>query len=421
MGKRIDSLRHAWSIFTDRSDEDRREGSYRDPFGYSVSYGGNPRPDRIRVKTSNERSIIASIYNRMAVDCSAVIFRHVRLDADGQFDGVVQSGLHNCLNVEANLDQAGRFFRQDIFSSLFDKGTIVIAPTDTSLNPESTYGYEIDKMRVGEIVKWKPNHIRMNLYNERTGRQEEVTLEKRAVAIVENPFYNVMNEKNSTLQRLIRKLNLLDAIDEQSGSGRLDIIIQLPYVVKTDTRRAQAEGRRKDHEQQLKGSTYGIAYTDGTEKVTQLNRPTENNLLKQIEYLMVMLYGELGITPEIMNGTADEAAMLNYFSRTIKPVLDAVKEEMLRKFISKTARTQGQTLQYFRDPFELVPIDKMVEMANQLSRNEIATANELRPFFNFKKHSDPKADMLINSNINPNPAGSVGAGTPEENNNQEGD
>lgn len=418
MGKRMESLRHAWSIFTDRSEEDRRE-RYTDPFGYSVSYG-NARPDRVRMKTSNERSIIASIYNRLAVDCSAVVFRHVRLDDNGQFDEIIDSGLQNCLNVEANLDQAGRFFRQDIFSSMFDKGTIAVVPTDTNFNPELG-AFDIEKMRVGDIIKWKPAHVRINLYNEKTGRNEEVTLEKRATAIVENPFYSVMNEKNSTLQRLIRKLNLLDAIDEASGSGKLDLIIQLPYVIKTDLRRAEAEQRRKDIEQQLKGSQYGIAYADGTEKITQLNRPAENNLLKQVEYLMNMLYGELGLTPEIMNGTADEAAMLNYFSRTIKPCLDAVREEFVRKFLTKTARTQKQTLQYFRDPFELVPIKDLVEMANQLSRNEIASSNELRPLFGYKKHPDPKADMLINSNINPNTAGSVGAGTPEGTTNQEGD
>lgn len=354
------------------------------------------------MRITNERSIISSIYNRLAVDCSGVPIKHVRLDQNDRVGDEMPSGLNDCLNVDANVDQAGRAFRHDIFSTLFDKGVVAIVPVDTTMNPDDTGSFEIQTMRVGAILEWRPMHVKVDLYNEKTGRREQVLLSKKSVAIVENPFYSVMNERNSTLQRLIRKLNLLDAIDEQSGSGKLDLIIQLPYTTRNDVRQDQAKQRVKDIEFQLRGSQYGIAYADATEKITQLNRPAENNLLKQVEYLMGMLYGELGLTPEIMNGTADEATMNNYFTRTIKPVLDAVREEILRKFITKTARTQKQTLMYFRDVFELVPLKDLIELVNQLSRNEIATANEMRPIFGFKPSTDPKADMLINSNINPN-------------------
>lgn len=419
MGKRWDRIMHGWNAFTDRSTEDRDERRFADPFGAPVIYGGGS-PSRLKMRITNERSIITSIYNRLAVDASGVPFKHVRLDENDRISEEMSSGLNDCLNVDANLDQAGRAFRHDIFSTLFDRGVIAIVPTDTSMNPDATGSFEIQKMRVGTITKWKPMHVRVDLYNEKTGRREEVTLSKKSVAIVENPFYSIMNERSSTLQRLIRKLNILDAIDEQSGSGKLDLIVQLPYAVKHDLRNNQAEQRRKDIEFQLRGSQYGIAYIDATEKVTQLNRPAENNLLKQVEYLQNMLYTELGLTPEIMNGTADEAAMNNYFTRTIKPVLDAVKEEMLRKFITKTARTQKQTLMYFRDVFELIPLKDLIELANQLSRNEIATANELRPIFGFKPSTDPKADKLINSNINPNVPAPSGLATGDTTN-QEGD
>jgi hypothetical protein len=354
------------------------------------------------MRISNERSIIAAIYSRISVDASSVTMQHVRLDENNRIAEEINSGLNNCLITEANLDQAARAFRIDVFATLLDKGVIAVVPTDTSINPNLSGSFDVDKLRVGTIVKWKPTKVKVNLYNERTSRREEIWIAKSAVAIIENPFYTIMNERNSTLQRLIRKLNLLDVVDEQSSSGKLDLIIQLPYVIRSEQKRAQAEQRRKEIEFQLKGSQYGIAYADGTEKITQLNRPAENNLLKQVEYLMNMLYSELGLTPEIMNGTADESAMLSYFNRTIEPLLDAVVEEYRRKFLTKTARTQKQTIVFFRDPFKLVTLDKLVEMTNQLSRNEIATANELRPLFGFKPSTDPKADQLINSNINPN-------------------
>jgi hypothetical protein len=327
------------------------------------------------------------------------------LDDNDRYKETIKSGLHECLTVGANIDQAGRMFRQDIVTKLFDKGVIAVVPVETSLNPNQTGGYDILDLRVGEIVDWRPRHVKVDLYNDKTGKHVQIWLEKRIVAIIENPLYAIMNERNSTLQRLIRKLNLLDVVDEQASSGKLDLIVQLPYVIKNQTRRNEAEQRRKDIEFQLKGSQYGIAYTDGTEKITQLNRPAENNLLKTVESLTNMLYGELGLTVEIMNGTADEAAMLNYYSRTIEPLLDAVVEEFRRKFLTKTARTQNQTIDYFRDPFKLVPLEKLGEISNQLSRNEIASANELRPFFGFKPSTDPKADKLNNSNINTNPPG----------------
>lgn len=401
MGRVTDRLAHAWNAFLDRSPADQSDRMSGDPFSSAVVYGASS-PSRLRMRITNERSIISSIYNRLAVDCSGVPIKHVRLDQNDRVGDEMPSGLNDCLNVDANVDQAGRAFRHDIFSTLFDKGVVAIVPVDTTMNPDDTGSFEIQTMRVGAILEWRPMHVKVDLYNEKTGRREQVLLSKKSVAIVENPFYSVMNERNSTLQRLIRKLNLLDAIDEQSGSGKLDLIIQLPYTTRNDVRQDQAKQRVKDIEFQLRGSQYGIAYADATEKITQLNRPAENNLLKQVEYLMGMLYGELGLTPEIMNGTADEATMNNYFTRTIKPVLDAVREEILRKFITKTARTQKQTLMYFRDVFELVPLKDLIELVNQLSRNEIATANEMRPIFGFKPSTDPKADMLINSNINPN-------------------
>lgn len=397
MSKLTDRLKHAWNVFNDRTVLETRSSQGFSPFGEFVNTGS--RPDRLRMRISNERSIIASIYTRIAIDFASVSIRHVKLDDDERFQSVVNSGLNDCLKVEANLDQAGRMFRQDIVLSLFEKGVIAIVPVETSLNPNVTGGYDIRNLRVGEIVKWYPRHVRVNIYNEKTGRREEVTLEKSIVAIVENPLYLVMNEPNSTLQRLMRKLNLLDVVDEQSSSGKLDLIIQLPYVIRNDAKKAAAEQRRRDIEFQLKGSQYGIAYTDGTEKITQLNRPAENNLLKQVEYLTQMLYAQLGITEEILNGTADEVTMLNYYNRTIEPLLDAVVEEFRRKFLTKTARTQGQSVQYYRDPFKFVPVSQIAEISDKFTRNEIATSNEMRGAIGWRPHPDPKADELRNSNM----------------------
>lgn len=385
-------LKHAWNAFVNQ-DEKYRVHSY----DLGASYG--VRPDRVRLYVSNERSIISSIYTRLSIDVASIAIRHVRLDENARYIEDINSGLNSCLTLEANIDQAGRAFRQDIAMTLFDKGVAAIVPIDTSLNPELFGGYDIKTLRVGEIVAWYPQHIRVSLYNEFTGRREEITLPKAVVAIAENPLYSVMNEPNSTLQRLIRKLNLLDTIDEQSGSGKLDIIIQLPYVIKSEARRQQAEQRRKDIEFQLKGSQYGIAYTDGTEKITQLNRPAENNLLKQVEYLMAMLYGQLGLTEEVMNGTADEKAMLNYSNRTIEPVLGTIAEAMKRTFLTKTARSQFQSIEYFKDPFKLVPINDIAEIADKFTRNEILTSNEVRQIVGFKPAKDAKADELRNSNM----------------------
>ena len=397
MSKLTDRLKHAWNVFNDRTVLETRSSQGFSPFGEIVNTGS--RPDRLRMRISNERSIIASIYTRIAIDFASVSIRHVKLDDDERFQSVVNSGLNDCLMVEANLDQAGRMFRQDIVLSLFEKGVIAIVPVETSLNPNVTGGYDIRNLRVGEIVKWYPRHVRVNIYNEKTGRREEVTLEKSIVAIVENPLYLVMNEPNSTLQRLMRKLSLLDVVDEQSSSGKLDLIIQLPYVIRNEAKKAAAEQRRRDIEFQLKGSQYGIAYTDGTEKITQLNRPAENNLLKQVEYLTQMLYAQLGITEEILNGTADEVTMLNYYNRTIEPLLDAVVEEFRRKFLTKTARTQGQSVQYYRDPFKFVPVSQIAEISDKFTRNEIATSNEMRGAIGWRPHPDPKADELRNSNM----------------------
>lgn len=402
MGKRLDRLAHAWNAFNSRDSSDSLNAS---PFGNAfteiASYGA--RPDQFRSRYTNERSIVSSIYNRIAVDFASVSIRHVILDHDERFQKVVDSGLNDCLRVEANIDQAGRMFRQDMASTLFDKGVIAVVPVDTSLNPNNTGSYDIRTLRVGEITRWYPRHVKVNLYNDRTGKHQEKVLEKSFVAIIENPMYMVMNEPNSTLQRLLRKLTLLDVVDEASSSGKLDLIIQLPYVVKTEARKQQAEQRRKDIEFQLKGSKYGIAYTDGTEKITQLNRPAENNLLKQVEYLTSMLYGQLGLTEEIMNGTANEEAMLNYHNRTIEPLLDAVSEEFRRKFLTKTARTQGHSIEYYRDPFKFVPVSQIAEISDKFTRNEIASGNEMRGAIGWRPSKDPKADELRNSNM-PAPA-----------------
>ena len=393
MGIFSSKLKHAWNAF--QSEEETFSNRSFSEVG--ASYGS--RPDRVRLRYSNERSIISSIYTRLSIDVASVDLRHVRLDKDRRYIEDIDSGLNSCLNLEANLDQAARAFRQDVAMTLFDKGVAAIVPVDTTLDPTTSGGFDVKTLRVGEIVTWWPRSVRISLYNETTGRREEVTLDKKFVAIIENPLYAVMNEPNSTLQRLISKLNMLDAVDEASSSGKLDLIIQLPYVIKSEARRAQAEQRRKDIEFQLKGSQYGIAYTDGTEKITQLNRPAENNLLKQVEYLTDMLYGQLGLTAEVMNGTADEKAMLNYNNRTIEPVLAAITEAMKRTFLTKTARSQLQSIIYIRDPFKLVPINDIADIADKLARNEILSSNELRGIMGIKPSSDPKADKLLNSNM----------------------
>jgi hypothetical protein len=393
------TLRHAWNVFTNQDGK-------RNFSGYGGSYGR--RPDRVRFTIPNERSMISSIYTRLSIDVASVDMRHVRLDEQNRYSGDLDTGLNNCLTVEANLDQAARAFRQDIAMTLFDRGSCALVPVDTSISPERSGGFDILTLRVGEIVTWYPRHVRVSVYNEATAQREEITLEKTSVAIIENPLYSVMNEPNSTLQRLLHKLNLLDAIDEQSASGKLDIIIQLPYVIKSEARRQQAEQRRSDIEFQLKDSRYGIAYADATEKITQLNRPAENNLMTQIEYLTAMLYGQLGLTEEVMNGTADEKAMLNYWNRTIEPILTAMVESMRRTFLTKTARTQKQTILFFRDPFRLVPIENIAEIADKFTRNEIMTSNEMRQVVGMAPHPDPKADQLLNSNMpqgTPTPTG----------------
>ena len=388
------ALRHAWNVFTNQNVADKTR-PYTEYYG--ASYG--TRPDRVRLRIPNERSIISSIYRRLSIDVASVDMRHVRLEDEKRYVEDLDTGLNSCLTVEANIDQAARAFRQDIAMTLFDRGAAALVPVDTSINPLETGGYDILTLRVGEIVQWYPQHVRVNVYNEKIAAREEITLHKSVVAIVENPLYSVMNEPNSTLQRLLNKLNMLDVIDQQLASGKLDLIIQLPYVIKSEARRQQAEQRRADIEFQLKGSQYGIAYTDGTEKITQLNRPAENNLMAQIEYLTAMLYGQLGLTEEVMNGTADEKAMLNYWNRTIEPVLSAMVESMRRTFLTKTARTQKQDVKFFRDPFRLVPIDNIAEIADKFTRNEIMTSNEMRQVVGLAPHKDPKADKLINSNM----------------------
>ena len=386
------SLKHAWNVFSNQEDG---KANFR---GYGASYYG-ARPDRVRLRVSNERSIISSIYTRLSIDVASIDMRHVRLDDERRYIEDMDSGLNSCLTLEANIDQAARAFRQDIAMTLFDKGVAALVPVDTSISPEKTGGFEILTLRVGEIVAWFPQHVRVSLYNEELAVRQEITLLKSAVAIIENPLYTVMNESNSTLQRLLRKLTLLDAVDEQSASGKLDIIIQLPYTIKSEARRQQAEQRRTDIEFQLKGSKYGIAYVDATEKITQLNRPAENNLMAQVEYLMTMLYGQLGLTEEVMNGTADEKTMLNYWNRSIEPILTAIVESMRRSFLTKTARTQKQTILFFRDPFKLIPIADLAEIADKFTRNEIMTSNEIRQKVGIAPHSDPKANQLVNSNM----------------------
>ena len=383
-------LKHAWNVFRSRDPT----SEFRDT---GASYYN--RPDRPRFTRGNERSITTSVLNRIALDASAIDILHVRLDNNGRFLEEINSGLNNCLTLSANTDQTGRAFKQDVVMSMLDEGCVAIVPTDTTMNPKATDSYDGETMRVGKIIQWRPQHVQVRLYNEQTGKKEEIWLPKKMVAIVENPLYAVMNEPNSTMQRLIHKLGLLDITDEQTASGKLDLIIQLPYVIKTDARRQQAENRRKDIEMQLAGSKYGIAYTDGTEKITQLNRSLENNLMKQVEYLTNQLYSQLGITQTILDGTADEKTMLNYYSRTIEPIVSAIADEMKRKFLTKTARTQNQSIEFFRNPFKLVPVNDIAEIADKFTRNEIMTSNEIRQIVGMKPSDDPKADELRNSNI----------------------
>lgn len=357
------------------------------------------RPDRPRFTRGNERSIVTSVYNRIALDASSICVQHVRLDNNGRFSSVIDSGLNNCLTLDANIDQTGRAFIQDAVMSMLDEGCVAIFPVETDVDPESTESYKINSMRTGKIIEWRPEHVKIRAYDDRIGRQSDIILKKSMVAIVENPLYAVINEPNSTMQRLIHKLNLMDVTDEQTASGKLDLIIQLPYVIKTPARQQQAEERRKSIEMQLASSKYGIAYTDGTEHITQLNRSVENNLMKQVEYLTNMLYGQLGITQTILDGTADDKTMLNYYNRTIEPIMSAIVDEMKRKFLTKTARSQGQSIMLFRDPFKLVPVNDIAEIADKFTRNEIMTSNEIRQIIGMKPSEDPKADQLLNSNI----------------------
>ena len=389
--KFTDRIKHGWNAFLNRDPT----YNYRDLGGPSYGY----RPDRMRFTRGNERSIVTSVYNRIALDAASIDIMHVQLDKDDRFESVRESALNECLTRNANIDQTGRAFIQDVVMSMLDEGCVAIVPVDTTFNPDVTNSYEINTMRTAKIVEWYPAHVKVNLYNDRTGRKEDLILPKKTVAIIENPLYAVINEPNSTMQRLIRKLNLLDVIDEQSGSGKLDLIIQLPYVIKTDARRQQAEQRRKDIEMQLSGSKYGIAYTDGTERITQLNRSVDNNLMKQIEYLTSMLYSQLGITQAILDGSADDKTMLNYYNRTIEPIVSAIVDEIQRKFLTKTAITQKQAILYFRDPFRLVPVNEIAEIADKFTRNEIMTSNEIRQIVGMKPSKDPNADELRNKNL----------------------
>lgn len=398
----VDRIKHGWNAFLNR-----------DPTSSSITYrelgsSYSDRPDRMRFTRGNDRSIINAIFNRISSDVAAVKIEHVKLDDNDRYYETIESGLNNCLNLEANIDQTGRAFVQDIVASMLDEGCVGIVPVDTDDSPSSeideTTSFMIQTMRTGKILEWYPQHVRVRVYNDRTGRKEDVILHKKLVGIIENPFYSIMNEPNSTLRRLVRKLNLLDFIDEQSGSGKLDLIIQLPYTIRTESRREEARKRKNEIEEQLVNSKYGIAYTDGTEHITQLNRPAENNLLKQIEYLTEMLYSQLGITNDILNGTASEEAMLNYNNRVIEPLLSAITNELKRKFLTKTARSQKHTIMFFRDPFKLVPVNQVAEIADKFTRNEIMTSNEIRQEIGMKPSSDPKADELRNSNLSA-PAG----------------
>lgn len=405
MGVTIGSrLKHAWNAFLNR-----------DPTDYkSMGIGYSYRPDRPRMSRGNDQSIVTSVYNRVALDSAAITIQHVRLDENNRFLSTIDSGLNFCLTTEANIDQSGRAFIQDVVMSMLDEGCVAIIPVDTTFDPKITGSYDINSVRTGKILEWYPNLVKVRVYNEKTGNREDITVPKSVAAIVENPLYAVINEPNSTMQRLIRKLNLLDVVDEQSSSGKLDLIIQLPYVIKTEARRQQAENRRKDIEEQLSGSKYGIAYTDGTEHITQLNRSVENNLMAQIEFLTSMLYSQLGITQSILDGTADDKVMLNYYNRTIEPILSAIVDEMKRKFLTKTARSQMQSIAFFRDPFKLVPVSDLAEIADKFTRNEIMTSNEIRQIIGMKPSNDPSADVLRNKNLS-QPAKDASNGQNSEN------
>ena len=397
-----DRLAHAWNAFMNR------DPTYYSGNSYSI------RPDRARFSRGNERSIVTSVYNRLSLDASAINIKHVRLDENERFTGVISSNFNECLTLSANIDQTNRAFFQDVVISMLDEGSVAIVPVDTTFNPKITGSYDITSMRTGKIIEWFPKNVKVRIYNELSGRKEDIVLPKEMVAIIENPFYSVMNEPNSTLQRLIRKLNILDRIDEQSGSGKLDLIIQLPYQLKTEAKKQQAAERKKDIEEQLAGSKFGIAYVDSTEHITQLNRPIENNLMKQIEYLTELFFSQLGITQSILDGTADEKTMINYYNRTIEPIVAAIVDEMKRKFLTKTARTQGQTIKYFRDPFKLVPVSEIAEIADKFTRNEIASSNEIRQVIGWIPSNDPKADELRNSNISEPAGGGYDEGYEEE-------
>lgn len=389
----INRLQHAWNAFMGRDPTDQ-------PMQYSdigLSYGY--RPDRPRFSRGNERTIVTAVYNRLAVDVAAVTIEHVRFDENGRFKELIDSKLNRCLTLEANLDQSGREFIQDVAMSMFDEGCVAIVPTDTTANPRLSNSYDILSLRTGKVLEWYPQHVKVKVYNEATGKKEDIILPKRQVAIVENPFYAVMNEPNSTAKRLIRKLSLLDAIDEQNGSGKLDLIIQLPYDTRSNVRKQQAETRRNEIVEQLENSTYGIAYIGATEHITQLNRSVDNQLMSQIEYLTRMLYSQLGITEEIMNGTASEEAMTSYNARTIEPILSAITDSMKRKFLTQTAISQRQTIYFFKDPFKLVPVSNIAEIADKFTRNEIMTSNEIRQVIGMLPSTDPKADELRNKNL----------------------
>ena len=391
MADPLSVIKHAWGLFTNTNNKNptvKPEGS-----SYTIS------PTRPRFTRGNERTIVTSVYNRIAIDASNIDVMHVRLDDEGRFKEPIKSNLNNCLTVEANIDQSSRAFMLDVVISLLDEGCVAVVPVKTTLNPNNTESYDIDELRTGRIVEWFPKHVMIRLYNDETGMYQDITLPKSQVAIIENPLYTIMNEPNSTMQRLIHKLSLLDIIDEESSSGKMDLIIQLPYIIKNDTKRSQAEERRKQIEDQLRGSRYGVAYIDGTEKVTQLNRSVENNILKQVEYLTNLLYSQLGLTQTIMDGTADENAMNNYYNRTVEPVVSAIIDEFHRKFLTKTARTQGQAIMFFRDPFKLMSVTNIADTADKFTRNELLSSNEFRQIIGRKPSTDPKADMLLNKNI----------------------
>lgn len=410
----MDRLKHAWNTFKNK-DPTQVNWNIGPSYGY--------RPDRMRYTRGNERSIVTAVYNRIAMDVAAVNLKHIRLDENDRYKETIDSGLNNCLSVEANLDQTGRAFIQDLVASMLDEGCVAAVPTDADDEPEDSGNFKVYTLRTGKILEWYPRHVKVEVYNEQEGQRQQIIIPKSTVPLIENPMYSVMNEPNSIYQRLVRKLTLLDVVDEQTSSGKLDLIIQLPYIIKTEARREQAEKRRKDIEKQLSEGKYGIAYTDGTERITQLNRPVENNLMKQIEYLTSMFFSQLGITQSILDGTADEKTMLNYYNRTIEPILSAIADEMKRKFLTPTARSQKQTIAYFRDPFKLVPVNDIAEIADKFTRNEIMTSNEIRQVIGMKPSSDPNADVLRNKNLSDSSDARqltpTSAGADETNNNEE--